>query len=362
LDEVAHSKNTRLTRHLGSSNLLETPLDELGKSWITPNNLFFVLNRSSIEVSSAEAEHWQINFGGLVETPLQFRIQELFDSSKFTQIELPSYIQCCGNGRRFFKPAVEGVPWGHGAIGNAVWSGISLADILKTVGLRPNVRHIILAGKDAALDSRRPYIKSIPLEKAMSPHTILASRMNGEALPVVHGGPVRLIVPGWGGTYSLKWLTHVKAAEQPWNGFWMNPAFRIPVYSITPGNFDSPFETKPFTEFSVSSVITRPLDYETVKSGTASIQGYAWTGECEVAAVNISTDGGQTWHPATLGPRRSSYAWTQWAFTWHAAPGTYVLMARAKDSLGKTQPLEQDNWNPVGYGWHAVHSIRVSVK
>jgi DMSO/TMAO reductase YedYZ molybdopterin-dependent catalytic subunit len=351
-----------LIRHLDSANLLETPLESLGKSWITPNHLFFVLNRSSVETSRFEPEQWSVKFDGLVENALNFKLKELLDPSRFEQIELTSYIQCCGNGRKFFKPPVDGVPWGHGAIGNAVWNGVRLADILKAVRLKPSVQHVMLAGKDAALDPQKPYIKSIPLQKALNPSTVLAFRMNGEDLPVIHGGPIRLIVPGWGGTYSVKWLDHVRATEKPWNGFWMDPAFRIPIHPLSPGSSLGSFESQPFQEFSVSSIITQPLDGQAVQRGIVPIQGFAWTGQSQIVIVDVSTDGGQTWRPAKFGLQRLEYAWTSWRFDWHASLGSHVVMARAKDSLGTTQPLAQDNWNPGGYGWHAVHSITVNVR
>jgi DMSO/TMAO reductase YedYZ molybdopterin-dependent catalytic subunit len=254
------------------------------------------------------------------------------------------------------------VPWGHGAIGNAVWKGVRLAEILKAVKPQPRAKYITFVGKDGLLDRQKPYAKSIPISKAMDPYTLLATHMNESPLPVLHGGPIRLIVPGWGGTYSLKWLTDLIVEERPWSGFWMDQAYRIPIRPMSPNDIVSLSDTRPFTEFSVSSMITKPGNQDSLISVRNQIQGFAWSGETDVESVDVSTDEGQTWHPATLQPSHMKYAWRQWTLAWHPKPGSYVLMARARDTAGNIQPLKQDNWNPGGYGWHAVHSIQVNVK
>jgi DMSO/TMAO reductase YedYZ molybdopterin-dependent catalytic subunit len=359
--EARFVKNPCLIKHWNSPNFLETPLQELGKSWITPNDLFFVLSHTPMTISAVEAGQWQMAVRGLAENPQQFPIRNILDPSQFQQSEFPAYLQCCGNGRRFFKPERNDLPWGHGAIGNAVWGGIRLAELLNAVRPRSNVKYITFVGKDGLLDQQKPYVKSIPIAKAMEPHTILATRMNGSALPVMHGGPVRLIVPGWGGTYSVKWLTDVIIEERPWTGFWMEQAYRVPIRPMTPESSVSLSDTKPFTEFSVNSMITQPGDRDLVTTVPTQVQGFAWAGETEVESVKVSTDEGQTWYPATLQPRHIRYAWKQWGFAWHPKPGSYTLMARARDATGNLQPMRQDNWNPGGYGWNAVHSIQVNV-
>jgi sulfite oxidase len=355
-------KSASLIKHWDSSNFLETPLLELGKSWITPNDLFFVLNHTPMNISAVDASQWQITVHGLIENPQQFKFRNIVDPSQFQQAEFPAYLQCCGNGRRFFKPEMHDVPWGHGAIGNAVWRGVRLAEILKAVKPQPKAKYITFVGKDGLLDRQKPYVKSIPISKAMDPYTLLATRMNGSPLPVMHGGPIRLIVPGWGGTYSLKWLTDVIVEERPWSGFWMDQAYRISIRPMSPNDIVSLSDTRPFTEFSVSSMITKPGNQDSLISVRNQIQGFAWSGETDVESVAVSTDEGQTWHPADLQPPHLKYAWKQWAFTWHPKPGSYVLMVRARDTAGNIQPLKQDNWNPGGYGWHAVHSIQANVK
>lgn len=343
--EAVLIKSKSLISHFNSPLLLETPLAELGKSWITPNNIFFVLSRADIRPSQAERESWQIEIGGDTDRALKISLRDL--RQKFELVEFSAYLQCAGNGRKFFKPEIEGLSWGYGAIGNARWSGVRLAEVLRAAGIKSTAKHVAFVGRDALPDRPDSYIKSIPLKKALDPRTILAITMNDEPLPDIHGGPARLLVPGWGGTYSVKWLTHIIALRKPWDGFWMNRAYRV--------------NDKSFAEFSVNSVITAPSDGAACAAGPVEISGLAWTGEAEVVSVEVSADGGRSWQRAKLGDEQAKYAWRRWSLVWAAKPGDYTIMARAADNRGKIQPLTQDNWNPGGYGWNAVHAIRVSV-
>lgn len=345
---AALTKGSELIRHWGSPNILETPLAELGKSWLTPNRLFYVLSREALRFSPEVRKEWRVKIEGEISRPIRLSLAEI--RRRFEWTEFPAYLQCAGNGRKFFRPPIEDVTWGYGAIGNARWGGIRLADILRQIGLRPDAKHTAFAGQDASPEHPDSYIKSIPLEKALNPHTILALTMNGEPLPEEHGGPVRLLVPGWAGTYSVKWLTHIIALKKPWDGFWMNQAYRV--------------DGQAFTEFSLNSAITQPADGEVLTlDKIISLEGVAWTGEAEVVGVEISLDGGKTWQEAELGRERAKYAWRKWSFVWRPTKAeSYTLLAKARDSRGRVQPLVPKNWNPGGYGWNAAIPVRVKVR
>lgn len=345
-----------------SDLIFETPLEVLGRYWITPNDDFFVLSRQRIEVSEAEKSRWEIRVAGEVDRPLRLAITELRNSATFSRVQLDAYIQCAGYGRLFFEPPVEDVPsWGRGAIGNAVWEGVRLSDVLRQAGLRPSARHVAFAGRDSA-QMDPPYIKSIPLEKAMEPHTLLAFRMNGVDIPVVHGGPLRLLVPGWAGTYSLKWLQGIEVLTRPWEGFWMSRAYQIPRFPIEPGSQTRTFQSVPITEITVNSMITKPLEKDLVPADrTAVVEGLAWSGRGEVDKVEVSTDGGRGWRLAKLDMPNDQFAWQRWRLPWEPTYGTHDIIARAHDASGAIQPLRQDNWNPDGYGWHVAPSVHVKV-
>lgn len=354
------SKSPALIRVWGSPDLLETPLRELGRSWITPNDLFFVLNRARPDLSPGE-EDWEVTVGGEVDQPFRIPLRALGQPSAFEAVELTAYLQCAGAGRRFFRPPIDDVPWGPGAIGNARWRGVRLADLLRAARPRSTARHVALLGKDASPANPDSYIKSIPLEKALESHTLLAVGMNGAPLPFLHGGPVRALVPGWAGSYSVKWLTTVLLLERPWAGFWMGRAFRVPLRRVTPGTRVHLAETRPFTEFAVNSLITEPPDGQLRRAGPLEIGGFAWCGESQVEGVEVSVDGGRSWETASLEFSEARYAWKRWSYRWSAAPGSYLIRARAADRSGNVQPLEQDNWNPGGYGWNTAPAVRLTV-
>jgi DMSO/TMAO reductase YedYZ molybdopterin-dependent catalytic subunit len=344
----------------GSPNVLETPLGELGKSWLTPNGSFFVMSRVVPHIPRRR-ENWPIKVTGLVRNERQILVSDLFNRSRFAWTEFPACIECAGNGRRFFHPKIEDVPWAHGAIGNALWGGVRLADVLNPVGVAPSARHVAFVGADSSPKRRDDFIKSIPLSKAMERHTLLALTMNGEPLPVEHGAPVRMIVPGWIGAYNIKWLTHMIVLREPWDGQWMNNAYTVPTQQKSSAEDPPHRDWKILTSFPVHSIITEPADGERRRRGVIKASGLAWAGETEVTQVEISIDGGATWHVAILGRERAKYAWRSWLFRFDAAPGVRTIIVRATDSAGTIQPLVQDNWNPGGYGWHVAHSVRIHV-
>jgi len=358
----AEAKQDPFIRLTESDLVLETRLETLGRRWITANEDFFVLSRYPVEVSNEERLNWQLTIAGEVNRPVELGIEELRNARVFPRSEIYAFLQCAGYGRRFFDPPFKVSPWGAGAIGNALWAGIRLADVLERAQLRSTVKHIAFAGKDClAIDP--PYIKSLPLEKAVHPDTLLVFWMNGSELPVAHGGPLRLLVPGWAGTYSMKWLQRIEARSTPWNGYWMSVAYQHPVSVPTLGSAaqERSVQTVPITATLVNSMITRPLPDSRAPAGNSVIEGFAWSGRAEVDRVEVSTDGGHTWRLARLQTPNYRFAWKRWQIDWNARLGVHNLVARARDRSGAIQPLERTRWNSGGYEWQTAPSIYVIV-
>jgi DMSO/TMAO reductase YedYZ molybdopterin-dependent catalytic subunit len=344
----------------GSPGYLETPLHQLGKSWITPNRSFFVLSRA-LPSPLSNPENWTITLWSVGGRKHTLRLADLRDRARFGWQEFPACIQCAGYGRRFFRPPIEEIPWGHGAVGNAIWGGVRLADVLQATGLVEDARHLAFVGVDSSPRQRDDFIRSIPVAKAMDRHTILALTMNGEPLPLAHGAPVRMIVPGWIGAYQMKWLTHIIARRERWDGHWMNKAYTVPRRPMAPGDELSDTDWKPLTALPVNSVITAPLAGARARHGAVEVRGFAWSGGGEIKANEVSIDLGETWQSAELSGPRGHYAWRHWACAVQAKRGTHTIMARATDRSGAMQPLRQNNWNPGGYGWHTAHSVSIDV-
>lgn len=330
----------------------ETPLD-LQRGIITPNHLFFMRNRSRIpEVDPAD---WTLTIAGTVERPTQLSYEEL--------LALPSRsllvtLECAGNGRLAMDPPAAGEPWGYGAVSTAMWTGVPLYLLLEAAGLHETTREILFEGTDrGAVDEKRqdvPFARSLPVEKAMHPDTILAYVMNGDPLPVDHGFPIRLIVPGWYGMASVKWLSSIRAIPHRFDGFFQNER-----YVMLDGSPDS---GRPCTAIGVRSIITAPRDGTSIPSGLHIIRGLAWSGAAPVTEIEVTLDGGETWLPATWTSDSARYAWRSWEYAWEAETHeTVVLASRATDEAGNVQP-ERTPWNSLGYSNNAIQTVRVRVE
>jgi hypothetical protein len=247
-------------------------------------------------------------------------------------------------------------------MGNARWTGVRLADVLRKAGVKSSALHLHVAGADrGAMPTVPGFVRSIPIAKALHPDTLLAYEMNGEPLPTHHGAPLRLVVPGWAGDNWLKWLTELKASTQEATGFYMEKAYRMPIDKVEPGT-DAPRERKqPVTVMNVKSVLARPLEGERLSMGRHEIIGVAFSGEAFVTKVEVSTDDGASWRAAKLEGDRSPYAWRLFRHVWQpTSPGRYTILCRATDSKGASQP-EQPVWNPSGYLHNAIDRITVEV-
>jgi len=336
---------------------LETPVTLLN-SWITPVDLFFVRNHMS-EPTTFDPDAYRLTVGGEVERPLSLTLADL---RKLDTATVTNTLECAGNGRGFYQPRVPGVQWQRGAVGTARYSGPRLKDVLARAGVKPTAKHVMFKGFEEPPGKVPAFIRSIPIEKALDPDTLLATQMNGAPLPKHHGYPVRALTPGWVGAASCKWLTEIRVLDHEFEGNFMKPAYRMPKESVAPGAEVKPEDTVPVTGLYVKSLITRPAEGTAVKPGLVYIAGAAWAGEAEVTKVDVSTDGGRTWNPAQLGWDRAKYAWRFFEYAWKPAkPGAYTLMSRATDSQGRVQPA-QGMWNPSGYLWNGLDQVNVHVE
>jgi DMSO/TMAO reductase YedYZ molybdopterin-dependent catalytic subunit len=335
---------------------LETPV-EYFTTWITPEPHFFVRNHMH-QPSQLGADGWTLSVGGEVSKPYSFSLAEL---RKLEQHAVVNTLECAGNGRSLFAPKVPGVQWGNGAVGNAQFSGPRLKDVLQRAGLKPTGRNVMFRGLDRVPANVPPFVRSIPLEKALDDDTLVALEMNGAPLTKNHGFPARAMVPGWIGAASCKWLTEIKVLDSEVVGNFMSPGYRMPNQPVQPGEAVKPEDTHPATALAVKSLIAAPLDGSSVKSRQVAIQGVAWAGEADITKVEVSTDGGTSWQPAELSLDKARYAWRLWTYKWKAPQrGDYTLMSRATDSQGRTQPAAPV-WNPSGYLNNSINQVKVHV-
>jgi DMSO/TMAO reductase YedYZ molybdopterin-dependent catalytic subunit len=334
---------------------LETPV-EYFDSWLTPVSHFFVRNHMH-EPVELNAEDWRLTVGGEVDKPGTFSLREL---AKLPIHSVVNTLECAGNGRGFYRPQVPGIQWQKGAVSTARFSGPRMADVLYRAGVKSSGRHVMFRGLDEVPGKVPPFIRSIPIEKALDSDTLIATHMNGAPLTKHHGFPARALVPGWIGAASCKWLAEIKVLESEFVGNFMSPGYRFPNQAGKPGDSVKPEDTHVVTGLNVKSVISAPLDGASLKSGKTTLRGAAWAGEADIVKVEVSTDGGSTWNPAALGQEQSRYAWRLWTYAWNAKRGDYVIQSRATDSQGRVQPSEAA-WNPSGYLYNAIDQVKIHV-
>src|SRR5437879_4190015 len=305
------------------------------------------------------AGDWRLTVGGEVDKAGTFSLREL---AKLPVHSVVNTLECAGNGRGLYRPQVPGIQWQKGAVGTASFSGPRLADVLHHAGVKANGKYVMFRGLDEIPGKVPPFIRSIPIEKALDSETLIATHMNGAPLTKHHGFPARALVPGWIGAASCKWLTEIKVLDKEFEGNFMKPGYRMPNQPIPPGADVNPDDTHPITALNVKSIIAGPIDNSIVRSRSVHVHGAAWAGEADVARVEISTDGGSTWQPAQLGREQSKYTWRLWNYSWRAPrSGEYTILSRAADSHGRTQPLTAA-WNPSGYLYNAVDQVKIHVQ
>jgi DMSO/TMAO reductase YedYZ molybdopterin-dependent catalytic subunit len=337
---------------------LEMPLSGFS-DYITPIEHFFV--RTHVYVPQVSLASWRLKVEGEVATPLTLAMEDL---RQLPAVEMVSVVECAGNGRSFYEPSVPGLQWASGAVGNARWKGVRLADVLKRAGVKDSAKDILFDGADEPLGTMPDFQRSIPTKKALDGNTILAYEMNGETLPEKHGFPLRVVAPGWSSDSWVKWLTSIRVLDKEHDGFWMKSAYRHPGKPVAPGTPVPPDQMQPVTSLRVKSVIATPIDgAQAVAGSPLAIRGVAWSGDAgPVTGVDVSVDGGRTWKPAALRQdQRSEFGWRQWELNWTPPqPAYFTILARARDAAGNTQPMDQE-WNPSGYLWNVVPRAGVNV-
>jgi DMSO/TMAO reductase YedYZ molybdopterin-dependent catalytic subunit len=339
----------------------ETPVSYFNETF-TPNNAFFVRYHLA-SIPEVDAAQWKLSIAGeSIENPLELGYENL--TKDFEVVEVAAVCMCSGNRRGLSQPHVAGVQWGHGAIGNAKWRGVRLRDLLNKAGLKKDALEIVFGGADSAvLDKTPDFVKSLPLWKATEENTLVAFAMNGEALPHWNGFPARIVVPGWTATYWMKHVTSISAVAQPFKGFWMNPAYRIPKgkFPVIDRFVSQEAEANtPITEMVVNSLITSPENGKKIRQGESfTIAGVAWDGGYGIAAVEVSEDEGKTWKTAQLGADPGRYSWRPWSYRFTPSQaGRHGVMARASNRAGATQTAEPI-FNPAGYHNNVVQRVEI---
>ena len=331
----------------------ETPISHL-RSWITSNAVFFDRNQGEIPQEPVSTAEWRLLIEGLVEEPIRLSYDQI---TRMPKAIVSNTLECSGNGRSLLAQKASGNPWTIGGAGNAVWGGVWLRDILARARPMPDAKHVAFQGMDKPLGSSGvPFIRSIPLEKAMS-STLLAYEMNGEPLPIKHGYPLRALALGWTGANCAKWLHKITLMDRPYEGFFMDKVYRV---------FQKDQDPKAgavVKAIKLKSIITQPLQGESLPAGPVTILGAAYAGEGEIERVEVSVDNGTSWQTATLQGPKEKFAWRQWQFVWEAkGKGNFKIMARATDDNGRMQPMSA-SWNVLGYGNNGVeeHAIVVHI-
>lgn len=355
-DSVVIAGKRPMILHNDRPEDLETPV-EYFDSWLTPNDVFFV--RQHIPRPQVNRDAFVLAVNGRVSKELHLTLAEL---SKLPQHTVPATLECTGNGRGFYRPRVPGIQWMRGAVGNAEWTGPRVSDVLKLAGADANAPQVEVNGADEGVAKTPDFVRSFPMGKALHPATILALNMNGAPLPDIHGGPLRLVVPGWDGTSWVKWVVRLSPSMQPNTGFFMNPGYRYPKYALPPGSPPVPAELEVIEGMPVKSTLTHPQDQAKIGLKPTTIRGFAWAGEQRIERVEVSTDGGARWEDAKLSKQNLPFAWRLFSVEWTPPQrGYYTILSRATDSAGRVQPIVAE-WNPSGYLYNAIDRIGVMVE
>ncbi|MDR7235848.1 sulfite oxidase [Neobacillus drentensis] len=332
----------------------ETPI-HFQNGDIVNEKLFF--RRNHFHYPKFTSSFYLLPIEGFVYTPKVFSLQEIYS---FPAKAIRLVLECSGNKRELFEPNVFGEQWGKGAMSQGIWKGVSLRSLLQYTGLLDTAKEIVFEGYDygARSDSNQfhHFSRSLPIEKALDPDTILDYEYNHHPLPFKHGFPLRLIVPGWYAMASVKWIKKMIVIDQEFKG-----PFQAVDYVYYP-NTENDHQKTLVTSIHVNSTIQSPLNMQTLNTGVYEINGIAWTGTGQITTVEISMDEGLTWHTCELVSSSEKYAWVRWKYIWDAhKKGEYTIKSKATDSFGNIQPLDPI-WNRKGYGYNAIDSIKVKIE
>ena len=339
--------------------LLETPISVFNQADFTPNDRFFVRWHYPFPTSIDPAKH-RLAIAGHIKKPLSLSLADL---ARLPRVAIAAVNQCAGNGRGLFGPRVAGAQWGNGAMGNALWEGVRLKDVLALAGVQAGAVAVRFGGLDAPLvDTAPDYEKSLPIDHALSDDVMIAWAMNGQPLPLLNGFPLRLVVPGWYSTYWVKMLDRIEVLAKPDEGFWMAKAYLQPANAladIAPGAPAGP--RVPVTIMRPRALITNivsgaklpPLPF-------TQVSGIALGGDHGTTAVELSSDGGRSWVPTALGPDHGRYSFRRFRGVLHLPAGRHAILARARNAAGVEQPITQ-NWNPSGYNRAGTEAVAVEI-
>jgi DMSO/TMAO reductase YedYZ molybdopterin-dependent catalytic subunit len=338
---------------------LETPFSVFNESVITPNDAFFVRYHLADIPLDIDPDKYSVEIKGKVDKPLKL---SLADIRKMPTTEIVAVNQCSGNSRGFSNPRVAGGQSGNGAMGNARWKGVSLKAVLDRAGVQQGARQVTFNGLDGPVSDKTPdFVKALDIDHARDGEVMLAYAMNGQNLPILNGFPLRLVVPGFYGTYWVKHLNEITVIDNVFDGFWMKSAYRIPdndCACVEPGT--APKATVPINRFKVRSFITNVANNAKLKAGRETLlKGIAFDGGKGIKEVSVSSDGGKTWVSAKLGKDIGKYSFREWRLPVKLSAGPHELRVRATSNSGEVQPLEA-SWNPAGYMRNVAETVHVT--
>jgi DMSO/TMAO reductase YedYZ molybdopterin-dependent catalytic subunit len=351
---------------LGEKPLVAETPENLLDDATTPTEKFFIRNNGTIPDESKEPDKWKLVVDGEVNKTLEFSLGEL--KSKFKPVTRRLVLECGGNGRSFFTPQARGNQWTNGGAGCAEWTGARLADVIRAAGPKPSAAFSGHYGADPHLSgdtTKSALSRGVPIKKLMDESNLIVWEMNGKPLEPIHGFPVRLIIPGWPGSVSAKWLTRIWLRDKPHDGQGMGgTSYRLAVKPMLPG---SKVDEKNFTDLEsmpVRAIITKPANGTRLGASIRelNLRGAAWAGDYTVRAVDVSIDFGASWQRANVNQPKNRYDWQRWTATLKLpSEGYYEIWSRATDSRGIMQPHVAGNWNPQGYGANPMHRIAILV-
>ena len=375
--DIIAGVNDTMIIHNAKLGVMETPLQLLRDHDITPKEIMFIRNHfppagKQAWMATTEApqvDTWNIRVAGLVVRPRTISLDEL---KKMDQVKRVSVMQCAGNGRSYYaaKSKAPGGQWQHGGLANVEWEGVPLKAVLEAVNVGPSdhAQWLTANGADESPAAKgADMIKSYHIDDPALDNAILALKLNGEPIPAVHGGPVRLIIPGYYGNMNVKFLSELSFETEQSPSPFQSKAYRAVNTPVEPGKFTvkdySLGNSKPTYGFKIMSVIFAPLAEDKVKAGDVEIRGVAWNdGTAPITEVKVSKDGGETWENAELKLSESPWAWHHWSLKTKLDAGEHVLRVRAIDAIGRSQPLDGTAaWNPKGYQWNGVDTVKVTV-
>ncbi len=375
--EIIPGKSAEMIVHNAKLGVMETPLALLRKYDHTPKEILFCRFHFPHEGNAAwygnlqvpKRDDWTLEVGGLVARSREVKLSEL---ARMPQIKRVAVIQCAGNGRSFFaaKQKVGGGQWKNGGMGNVEWEGVPLRQFLADQKALPaaSARWLTAEGWDQpATPEGSDFAKSYRLDAAALDNAILALKMNGEPIPAAHGGPLRLIIPGYYGNMNVKMLTKLLYMDQQSPSEFQSVGYRFPNHPVEPGKFGANDYTlensRPTYGQQIKSAIFSPLPEDKQGRGAVQITGVAFNdGTAPITSVKVSADGGKRWQEAAIKPPESPWAWYHWQADAELVPGENVLISRATDSLGRSQPLDGlTRWNPRGYEWNGADRVIITI-